>query len=144
MPTDTKVAMDVATDTFGGACNTVVNKAAAITQTAGTGKPASYSGGAIADGTYTMTKWVVYGKTPTTAPVKETLVVTAGKWEIVAEIAGTTARSNFTVKTGFTDLTLTPTCPAGGKEATSPFTASPTTIISGKPDGSEVVTFTKM
>ena len=139
--TDTKPA-DVATDTFGMACNTVVQKATAITQTAKTGAAPTFTGGTISDGTYVMTKWEV--TTPAATSVKETLVVTGGKWEIVADLGTVNARSNFDVKPMGTKITLTPTCPSGGKAQDSPYTATATTIISGKADGSEVVTFTKL
>lgn len=132
------------TEPFGAGCNTVMNKATAITQTKGTGSAPSFMGGAVSDGTYAMTKWEVFGKTPSTTPITETLIVKGTKWEMVAQSGTITARSNFDATLGFTDITLTPTCPAGGKAQTSPYTATSTKIVSGKTDGSELVTFTKL
>jgi hypothetical protein len=75
----------------------------------------------------------------TTAPT-----ITGGTWQIVAAIGAITARSNFDVTASGTTITLKATCPASSGSQTSPYTATATTLISGKADGSEVVTFEKL
>jgi hypothetical protein len=86
----------------------------------------------------------VFGKMPATTSVKETLIIAGGKWQIVADLGATNARSNFDAKATGTKITLTPTCPMGGKPGDSPYTATATELISGNAANDEVVTFTKM
>jgi hypothetical protein len=120
----------------GQACNTLANVGAAITPACMAGTIPAGSGGAIVDGTYTLTAQTYYGTTacPST-PVNATIEIAGG---CVQEVAGATIQVTASIVTTVAgaSITRTVTCldlgvdagPLSVDTATATFTATPTTF----------------
>jgi hypothetical protein len=145
---DTMTSFDTGggdSDPFGAGCNTVEQKGSPVKPAAALGSAPTWTGGTIADGTYVMTKWLIYGGGMVSPePVSETLVVSAGTFKVVANTSMFTVRTNGSVTVSGSTMTFTPSCPSSAKGDTSSFSATATEFVAGKPDGTEAVWFTKL
>lgn len=134
----------ISSDAFGAGCNTLAQKGSNVTQMAWTDPLPTFSGGPIADGTYVLTKWVATdGKTPSTIPVQETISISGGSWQLVANASTYEIRQNATVTTSSSTITYTPTCPAGTGRP-SVYTATATEIMARNETDQDISWFTKL
>lgn len=130
---DAAVTLDAAPS-----CNEIAASAPSVPYSlSSSASPAAATGGAIADGTYYLTAYTVFGAGSVGAgfianqATSLTLEISAGTWSQaqVFTIEGTTSavRSNLDVTTSGTSITLTPSCP-GGAATTGSYTATSTAI----------------
>lgn len=140
--TDSSTTTDAA-DAAGGACSTVVNGGALVSEVAGAGAKPAPAGGAIADGTYFLTNHDVYPpSSPDGNTRRRTIKFTGNKVETAENDTGKPeARLSGTYTTSGTMITFSITCPATGT-VTLPYTATATTFATFS-ESNDVFTSTK-
>jgi hypothetical protein len=135
-----------AADSGTASCTAVTNVGTIVNKDHDPGAPPAMTGGAIVDGTYTLTKMVQYNGENGNTPHKETSVFAGGEGQIVGAKDGTGAEERvfFTYTTSGNELTLTLGCGASGTVKLL-YTATATTITTvNQDDPNELHTSTKM
>jgi hypothetical protein len=133
------------------ACNTLANGAATIPVEQMAADPPAPQGGAVADGTYTLTSAVIYtgpnGPSGATGTTQTTLQITGATIQVVS--AGDPPTRTVTFTTSGTSLDYADTCPDTAT-STGVYTATPTTFVIELAGGTDdagartlVETFTK-
>jgi hypothetical protein len=151
-PADTG-APDIAVDAP-TACNALTLTGAGVPDETSTDAHPVYAGGAIADGTYVLTRHVRYGATtsgPTGTTSRASLTVSGGSFEYLARFGGegTDKRFNFNVTTLGSYLDYQIACPVPSSETKRYFYNATATTLEyceckpGDPSG-EVLTYTKL
>lgn len=120
-------------------CNSLAASAPVVNYSlSNDGTPAAQTGGTIADGTYYLTSYTIYGAGSVgggfTADQATSLTVQVSgqTWNQIQvfQIEGTTATvtTNYALSTTTSSLSLTPSCPAGADPVSGTFTATATDL----------------
>jgi len=135
----------------GASCNNLVNDAASVASTAGSGDPPTFTGGTIKDGVYHATKAEAFGTTTGTGR-RFTLVVLEGgtKFYYAGDIldaqgaVATTMVAIASASTSGNQLTQTTVCMTGSAQipTTESYTATGTELILSATQGSVVAVTT--
>lgn len=128
------------------ACAPAANVASIVNKAHDPGPPPVMTGGAIADGTYVLTKMVQYNGENGNTPHKETFVFAGGTGQTVSAADGTGPDIPifFTYATAGNQLTLTFTCGLTGS-VTMAYTVAGTDITTVNPDDpNELHTISKL
>lgn len=143
-PVDGGGGTDTSAPVDSGLCPTVVNGAGVVGETAAAGARPAAAGGAIADGTYYMTKHEVYAPgTPDANSRKRTWSFTGNTFRVHNNDTGAAElQISGTFTTSGTTLTLVGNCPTN-MSGSIQYTATATTFTEHASSGEDLFIFTK-